>query len=84
MQVPVANESELVGLTQRGLARRTVAATCMNAASSRSHCLITLMVQRGLPGKTTDAQQLVTSSTQCAHCQFSYLISSVQTCWMLF
>ena len=45
----VANEGELEALTQQGLARRTVASTCMNAASSRSHCLITLTVQRRLP-----------------------------------
>ena len=45
----VANEGELEALTQQGLARRTVAPTCANAASSRSHCLITLTVQRRLP-----------------------------------
>ena len=45
----VANEGELAALTQQGLSRRTVASTCMNAASSRSHCLITLTVQRHLP-----------------------------------
>ena len=45
----VANEGELEALTQQGLARRTVASTCTNAASSRSHCLITLTVQRRLP-----------------------------------
>ena len=49
LQVAVSNESELVELTQQGLARRTVASTCMNAVSSRSHCLITLTVQRHLP-----------------------------------
>ena len=48
-QVAVSNETELVELTQQGLARRTVASTSMNAASSRSHCLITLTVQRHLP-----------------------------------
>ena len=45
----VANEGELAALTQQGLSRRTVASTCMNAGSSRSHCLITLTVQRHLP-----------------------------------
>ncbi len=45
----MSNETELVELTQQGLARRTVASTSMNAASSRSHCLITLTVQRHLP-----------------------------------
>ena len=37
---------ELVRLMQQGLARRPVAPTSMNAASSRSCCLITLTVQR--------------------------------------
>lgn len=48
-QVAVANKGELEALTRQGLARRTVASTCTNAASSRSHCLITLIVQRRLP-----------------------------------
>ena len=48
-QVTVTNERKLEQLTQQGLARRTVASTSMNAASSRSHCLITLTVQRHLP-----------------------------------
>lgn len=45
----VANEGDLAALTQQGLSRRTVASTCMNAGSSRSHCLVTLTVQRHLP-----------------------------------
>ena len=46
MQVPVGNEHDLVALMARGLGNRTVAATAMNAASSRSHCLVELLVQR--------------------------------------
>ena len=45
----MTDASELVGLAQQGLARRTVASTSMNAASSLFHCLITLTVQRHLP-----------------------------------
>lgn len=58
-QVAVTNESKLVELTQQGLARRTVASTCMNLASSRSHCLITLTVQRHLPDGTVMHGKLV-------------------------
>ena len=49
-QVPVGNERELVALMAHGLGNRTVAATGMNAASSRSHCLVQLLVQRHARG----------------------------------
>ncbi|CAL5227935.1 g10982 [Coccomyxa viridis] len=48
-EVAVTDYSELVELTQQALARRTMAPTSTNAASSRSHCLITFTVQRLLP-----------------------------------
>lgn len=46
VQVPVQTEGELVELMQQGIAKRTVARTGMNAASSRSHCLVMLMVEK--------------------------------------
>lgn len=48
-QVPVQTESELVDLMQQGIAKRTVAKTGMNAASSRSHCLVMLAVEKHWP-----------------------------------
>lgn len=48
-QVPVQTEEELVELMQEGIANRTIAATSMNAASSRSHCLVILMVEKHMP-----------------------------------
>jgi hypothetical protein len=48
-QVPVQTEQELVELMQQGIANRTVASTGMNVASSRSHCLINLMVEKHFP-----------------------------------
>jgi len=46
LQVPVQTEGELVELMQQGIANRTVARTGMNTASSRSHCLVMLMVEK--------------------------------------
>ncbi len=46
VQVPVQTEGELVELMQQGIAKRTVARTGMNAASSRSHCLVMLAVEK--------------------------------------
>lgn len=48
----MSKESNLVELTQQALAKRTVASTSTgspDAASDRSHCLITLTVERHLP-----------------------------------
>jgi hypothetical protein len=49
MQVQVQTEGELVQLMQQGIAKRTVARTGMNAASSRSHCLVMLAVEKHWP-----------------------------------
>lgn len=49
VQVPVQTEGELVELMQQGIAKRTVARTGMNAASSRSHCLVMLAVEKHCP-----------------------------------
>lgn len=43
---PVANERDCVELMQRGIAARAVSATAMNAGSSRSHCVVYLIVER--------------------------------------
>eukprot|EP00887_Chlorella_sp_A99_P003296 scaffold9.g3296.t1 len=47
-EVPVASEAECVALMRRGIAARAVSATAMNAGSSRSHCVVTLEVERSL------------------------------------
>eukprot|EP00201_Polytomella_parva_P015646 CAMPEP_0175057240 /NCGR_PEP_ID=MMETSP0052_2-20121109/11147_1 /TAXON_ID=51329 ORGANISM="Polytomella parva, Strain SAG 63-3" /NCGR_SAMPLE_ID=MMETSP0052_2 /ASSEMBLY_ACC=CAM_ASM_000194 /LENGTH=821 /DNA_ID=CAMNT_0016322417 /DNA_START=365 /DNA_END=2830 /DNA_ORIENTATION=+ len=44
--VPVSDETQLESAMRRGLAQRSVAATQMNAESSRSHCLVTVNVDR--------------------------------------
>ena len=48
-QVAVNAEAKLLDLTRQNLARNIVADTSMQAASDRSHCLITLTVCRHLP-----------------------------------
>ncbi|KAK9806816.1 hypothetical protein WJX72_003710 [[Myrmecia] bisecta] len=45
-ELPVQNEQELVQHMQRGISNRTIAATAMNAGSSRSHCIVYLMVEK--------------------------------------
>ncbi|BDA49789.1 Kinesin heavy chain [Coccomyxa sp. Obi] len=57
-QVPVQTESELVALMQQGIAKRTVARTGMNAASSRSHCLVMLAVEKHWPDGTINYGKL--------------------------
>ncbi|CAD7701688.1 unnamed protein product [Ostreobium quekettii] len=44
-EVPVHSEEELVAATEAGIANRVVAATAMNAASSRSHCIVCVTVE---------------------------------------
>lgn len=44
--VEVSNEAECMAAVQRGLGARAVGTTAMNDASSRSHCLVMLGVQR--------------------------------------
>lgn len=39
-EIPVHNEEELIRHMETGIANRTVAATGMNATSSRSHCVV--------------------------------------------
>lgn len=39
-EIPVHNEEELIHHMKTGIANRTVAATGMNATSSRSHCVV--------------------------------------------
>ena len=49
-EVPVRREAELMRLMQLGLARRMVACTGMNAASSRSHCVVLLRLTQAQQG----------------------------------
>lgn len=42
----VSSEEEVLATISHGLGNRAVASTQMNAASSRSHCIITLMLTR--------------------------------------
>lgn len=41
-EIPVHSEEELITHMNSGIANRTVAATGMNATSSRSHCVVSL------------------------------------------
>eukprot|EP00884_Botryococcus_braunii_P002568 jgi/Botrbrau1/12311/Bobra.0205s0009.1 len=45
-EIPVHSEEELIMHMNSGIANRTVAATGMNASSSRSHCVVHLLVER--------------------------------------
>ncbi len=45
----ISTEAQLVSVMQQGLRNRAVAATAMNAGSSRSHCIVMLMVQKSFP-----------------------------------
>ena len=49
-EVPVESEKELLELMHIGISNRTVSATAMNAMSSRSHCIMYLMVRQILEG----------------------------------
>ncbi|KAF6263267.1 P-loop containing nucleoside triphosphate hydrolase protein [Scenedesmus sp. NREL 46B-D3] len=49
LEAQVGNEEQLVQVMHTGLAARTVAATCMNEASSRSHCIVTVTVEKCCP-----------------------------------
>lgn len=42
----MTDEQQLLLLMQQGLARRSVSATCMNSESSRSHCIVSVMVEK--------------------------------------
>ncbi|WIA21070.1 hypothetical protein OEZ85_005390 [Tetradesmus obliquus] len=46
LEAQVGSEEQLVQVMHTGLAARTVAATCMNEASSRSHCIVTVTVEK--------------------------------------
>eukprot|EP00775_Hariotina_reticulata_P007717 gene7717-7916_t len=52
LEAQVGNEAQLVQVMQTGLASRTVAATCMNQQSSRSHCIVTVTVEKTCPDGT--------------------------------
>uniref|UniRef100_A0A383WLH3 Kinesin-like protein n=1 Tax=Tetradesmus obliquus TaxID=3088 RepID=A0A383WLH3_TETOB len=49
LEAQVGSEEQLVQVMHTGLAARTVAATCMNEASSRSHCIVTVTVEKCCP-----------------------------------
>ena len=49
-ELPVRSEAELMSLMQLGLSRRMVSFTGMNAASSRSHCVVLLRLAQVLDG----------------------------------
>ncbi len=51
-------EKEPVDLSKQGLARRIMASTSMNAASSRPYVLITLTVQRQMPDGSVTRSKL--------------------------
>ena len=47
-ELPVRSEGEVMRIIRLGLARRMVAATGMNAVSSRSHCVVLLRLRQAL------------------------------------
>ncbi|KAF8056851.1 kin [Scenedesmus sp. PABB004] len=49
LEAQVGSEEQLVAVMRRGLAARTVAATGMNEQSSRSHCVVTVTVEKVRP-----------------------------------
>ena len=57
-ELPVRNERDCVELMQRGIAARAVSATAMNAGSSRSHCVVYLVVERAFPDGRTEFGKL--------------------------
>ncbi|GBF99459.1 kinesin heavy chain [Raphidocelis subcapitata] len=57
-EVCVTDEAQLVGLMNAGLAARAVTATNMNATSSRSHCIVTVAVEKACPDGSTVAGKL--------------------------
>ncbi len=81
-QVPVQSESELVACMRAGFARRAVAATGMNAASSRSHCLVQLLLQRHAPDGSCTRGKLclvdLAGAADCALCRQSCVGSSAK------
>lgn len=48
-EAAVSSEAQLVSVMQHGLSNRAVAATAMNAGSSRSHCIVMLMLHKEFP-----------------------------------
>eukprot|EP00878_Enallax_costatus_P042547 GHUV01049943.1.p1 GENE.GHUV01049943.1~~GHUV01049943.1.p1 ORF type:complete len:384 (+),score=136.91 GHUV01049943.1:1278-2429(+) len=52
LEAQVGSEDQLVEVMHTGLAARTVAATCMNEQSSRSHCIVTVTVEKTCPNGT--------------------------------
>ncbi|KAG2487000.1 hypothetical protein HYH03_014372 [Edaphochlamys debaryana] len=58
-EVGVTDEAQLEAVMAGGLAQRAVSATAMNEASSRSHCIVMLRVDKSLPDGTIRAGKLV-------------------------
>ncbi|EFJ40297.1 Kif5 kinesin, partial [Volvox carteri f. nagariensis] len=58
-ELGVTDEQQLVDFMTRGLAQRAVSATSMNEASSRSHCIVTVRVNRTLQDGTLQVGKLV-------------------------
>jgi len=57
-EVCVTEEAQLVGVMEAGLAQRAVTATHMNATSSRSHCIVTVSVEKSCPDGSTVSGKL--------------------------
>ena len=53
-ELPVGSEAECVAAMRAGIASRAQGATAMNAESSRSHCVVYLLVQRANPDGRTE------------------------------
>ncbi|KAL6764456.1 P-loop containing nucleoside triphosphate hydrolase protein [Haematococcus lacustris] len=58
-EVEVCGEDELATLMAAGLSGRSVAATAMNSESSRSHCVVTVNVERSMPSGEARLGKLV-------------------------
>lgn len=48
IEIPLINEKDIQEVLEEGLVNRAVASTQMNAESSRSHCIIYIMVEKEL------------------------------------
>ncbi|KAK9819286.1 hypothetical protein WJX74_000555 [Apatococcus lobatus] len=48
-EASISSEDQLMSIMQHGLSNRAVAATAMNTGSSRSHCIVMLMLRKQFP-----------------------------------
>lgn len=64
-EAAVWSEAQLVSVMQHGLSNRAVAATAMNAGSSRSHCIVMLMIQKRFPDGRQARHALQLSPPHC-------------------